>query len=1195
MYQQLRNLQQISFLKGNHISEANMDKADYVNDSASVVTDTTVDSDVTRQASPKLLNNLKGLMNTPGRCSTSKDAYTQSTATSPLIPFQVCNTKAMDQYTDSSSEMSEPLIPLISQRAANIILSGCPAISTHVVQTNCQEEQFEESQSLLPQEPSKTPGHERQYFSSISTQNPSNQVLFLKGLKLSQSTGSSQAADSSGSKSKSNKCLKENKEKNSTNNNCFYQKHSFEQKSKPKYKTKTSDVQYFNKKGNPECNNETEVGFYSSQRSTGATVDQAEHIDRLQSRLERLVDTLDKVPRKQMLVIEASVSQCISSLQKNIHGKLQKVESYAQNAVLIKRLICTIQTSLMRITELHKKEKSSLSQCMSQQEPSLTQISTRCSINEPGQGALDDLGKRQGRVLEQLKRQKVLVDILKSHKSSLTKTRCAKTRQVDDGKNTKSKETNKHMSATLAGPSCGNQMPTIGAIKLVQCESSKKDAFNITDPDFNEEEVNAVPSDIYTRKKMVMNSSQDVTIIPDTQETMRTSCKDMFSQDCSTQRDSKQNEHSGSSRSKKILSRNQESNDDGNVITQNASSDIDNNITTGFSQLDKNETQVSVAEIREDQSSLMEDVNDMSVEQDLFSPDLTDNEYECPMNKKDKVAVNKVSPKKNNLKDSGKEKRKLSQEEVDTSVKKIKHAIDTDKLDTHSQSNSRSEMLWLTMLRYNTSTVAHSLSSSKQAVVPRPGSESTTNVNTATLVCESKADKDHCLKNLNLPSSLDRLSESSTRKEIKQTEDYERYPMDEIDNKLHKTVNNSLSVNSGNSSLEIKGGNNSLIVNSRDISPHSTMALQSPEANNRNNVSVTMETMMSPQSHTLPGETWENLSPTCTSMSSDVFVVKTRDLAQRFRQRNELVKHSQAMQPSKDGVNSNVVKLQPSKGGIHFNVAQLQPSKASNVIISTVHQVESLKGKMIESSNKDNCTITDAIDAVIQKSRTLANNVESNMSTFDGFTKPNLPDHTLSAGVYTDVRKSLVNTGIESLPSLTKMIKYGLLIPGKNVLSVLIKDKVHKASLTAAGKIQTPDGLVYSNSSQWLSTLSEGASIKKKKAYQRIMYSGRTLISICQCPTVHGTKFVQSGIRGTRQQLTTSKEVQVNEQELQLNKGNGLTAEERQLNEILTNCLVKLLKDSDLLPNSSLPENFWEADYAKLKLPISLWESVDDW
>ncbi|KAG8234066.1 hypothetical protein J437_LFUL013562 [Ladona fulva] len=82
------------------------------------------------------------------------------------------------------------------------------------------------------------------------------------------------------------------------------------------------------------------------------------------------------------------------------------------------------------------------------------------------------------------------------------------------------------------------------------------------------------------------------------------------------------------------------------------------------------------------------------------------------------------------------------------------------------------------------------------------------------------------------------------------------------------------------------------------------------------------------------------------------------------------------------------------------------------------------------------------------------------------------------------------------LPTLIELMLAGMIHPGEKVLT--IKDNDIKGSLLKNGKICTPEGATFQSPMSWCSAWSDGKSISKNLAYQRVHYKGVPLIEVCQ-------------------------------------------------------------------------------------------------
>ncbi|XP_060564739.1 uncharacterized protein LOC132723952 [Ruditapes philippinarum] len=187
------------------------------------------------------------------------------------------------------------------------------------------------------------------------------------------------------------------------------------------------------------------------------------------------------------------------------------------------------------------------------------------------------------------------------------------------------------------------------------------------------------------------------------------------------------------------------------------------------------------------------------------------------------------------------------------------------------------------------------------------------------------------------------------------------------------------------------------------------------------------------------------------------------------------------------------------------------------------------------------------------------------------------------------------------LPTLKELVQSGQLTPGKLVLSCYAKGRTHRASLTPLGKIRTQEGFVFVTASQWVSTLTEPVSVKKKKAYEMVLYKGRSLLSIClNChynalPNERPTNTAPvSTIMVDITKSFTEQGTQVKDTDI-LELLPQKTECEIRLNSLLSNCVVRLLTEQDFVSCDDLPDNFWREDFSKVRLPKDIWDTVDSW
>ena len=123
--------------------------------------------------------------------------------------------------------------------------------------------------------------------------------------------------------------------------------------------------------------------------------------------------------------------------------------------------------------------------------------------------------------------------------------------------------------------------------------------------------------------------------------------------------------------------------------------------------------------------------------------------------------------------------------------------------------------------------------------------------------------------------------------------------------------------------------------------------------------------------------------------------------------------------------------------------------------------------------------------------------------------------------------------------------------------------------------------------------------------FLQLSYKGRPLLY--HCPTTHpcsvpiptNTTALTSPPQHTHLPLQTSDiAIQVDPSVLSLTTGRSTcqrSPDEQWLNERLSTSVVRLLNKSEFLANADLPNGFWTTDYSKVKLPQSLWNTVDCW
>ena len=137
--------------------------------------------------------------------------------------------------------------------------------------------------------------------------------------------------------------------------------------------------------------------------------------------------------------------------------------------------------------------------------------------------------------------------------------------------------------------------------------------------------------------------------------------------------------------------------------------------------------------------------------------------------------------------------------------------------------------------------------------------------------------------------------------------------------------------------------------------------------------------LTSPPNITLPGETWHNISPTATSMSSDVFMVKMKDINKRMKRRVELSQNIEA--------------------------DRTLPGKHLDLLGSEVNEINVRKSDAFDKpgvSIPEKDTISETIDAVIKQSR--------DISTRNDTSKQGLKSNSNNGGYITSCESAVTGT-----------------------------------------------------------------------------------------------------------------------------------------------------------------------------------------
>lgn len=112
----------------------------------------------------------------------------------------------------------------------------------------------------------------------------------------------------------------------------------------------------------------------------------------------------------------------------------------------------------------------------------------------------------------------------------------------------------------------------------------------------------------------------------------------------------------------------------------------------------------------------------------------------------------------------------------------------------------------------------------------------------------------------------------------------------------------------------------------------------------------------------------------------------------------------------------------------------------------------------------------------------------------------------------------------------------------------------------------------------------------------QILYKGRPLLEYCSNHTVQSLSYKPTSY--SQKFNVTASFVQTVDKQVETGDDlheRQMSVEERWLNERLSTCVVRLFKETDLLPNADLPTGFWSTDYSTIRLPLSMWKSVDCW
>ncbi|XP_069136078.1 serine-rich adhesin for platelets-like [Argopecten irradians] len=181
--------------------------------------------------------------------------------------------------------------------------------------------------------------------------------------------------------------------------------------------------------------------------------------------------------------------------------------------------------------------------------------------------------------------------------------------------------------------------------------------------------------------------------------------------------------------------------------------------------------------------------------------------------------------------------------------------------------------------------------------------------------------------------------------------------------------------------------------------------------------------------------------------------------------------------------------------------------------------------------------------------------------------------------------KSQVQT---KYPSLTTLIDRGILVSAKDCLVTESKNGRFVGSLMDSGLIRGPGGEVFKTPAQWVSAVNDGVLVKKRRGYREVFYQGRPLLSYVDPsykPAIDLTYTIDEPLLKRSPSEDVVKE----------NKSVTNTQTALDLETLLWNCTVKIIPDSEIVPSSDLPENFWSVDFSSVRIPIGMQEEIDRW
>ncbi|KAL3858513.1 hypothetical protein ACJMK2_013098 [Sinanodonta woodiana] len=220
-----------------------------------------------------------------------------------------------------------------------------------------------------------------------------------------------------------------------------------------------------------------------------------------------------------------------------------------------------------------------------------------------------------------------------------------------------------------------------------------------------------------------------------------------------------------------------------------------------------------------------------------------------------------------------------------------------------------------------------------------------------------------------------------------------------------------------------------------------------------------------------------SISPSGTSMSSDVFVVKANELQRRIDKKIELARLCQIQ-----GQRLNLESL-GVKDSTMTEILSEKPSAAAGGL-QEEEEEDNFNDNSLNSMFKS-FDWPELNSSAVQGDTVLPRCKENNLW---------LSKNSTTLGVMPAPKSGLR----KMCPSLKTLISAGKLMPGQDNLTLTSKGMTEIASLTSKGLIEKRDGVVFSTPVQWLSSALGGVKVSRKRAYQEVSYNGQQLFIICQ-------------------------------------------------------------------------------------------------